>query len=126
MNHTKLTRTDEAIFDLLDDRMTTTEVIASIRFVSRNTVLQSLRRMDLLGLVTQTKGERHGFAQGQGESTWQRKAVDFPGVPRRKSPEREEPIGPGEIPVQSRRAGTLPDWVVGRVGLAGLVAQISS
>ena len=128
MNHHKLTALDETIFDLLDYTQTTSQVFSQVRFTSRNTCVQSLRRLELFGLVTQIKGHR-AFAKGISESQWKRAVETFPGVMPRKNA-REDVVddapGPGELPLQLRRPGQLPDWIAGRMGLAGLVAQISS
>ena len=127
MNHTKLTELDETIFDLIDATMTTNEVIAEINGHSRNTIMQALRRMELLGVLSRVKSKRQTRGRGQGESSWTRAVAEFPGVPERRSP--REDIGPGEIPVRvwgSETLSGLPDWIGSRMGLAGLVAQINT
>lgn len=130
-DESNLTTSDARTFALLTEGSLTSRELAIELHRSDSWAVHSLARLVKHGLATYEKGARIG----SGSLPWIWTMVPgatFPGpAPRKNSKYRpprlkpENEIGPGEIPVQSRRSGQLPDWVAGRVGLAGLVAQVT-
>ena len=127
---TKLTKIDARTFAALADGPLTTRWVAVAIERHDITALRSLHRLVLHGLATAEPGERKGFAKGSPAFQWTRvPGAVFPGVMPRKNARVEDVVddapGPGELPLQLRRPGQLPDWIAGRMGLAGLVAQVT-
>lgn len=128
---TKLTKLDARTFAALQDRPLTAQQAGKVLHRSPNTALRSMQRLVLNELATVAEGERVGFATGTPAFVWTLvPGATFPGIAPRKrytpqltgAAEVDEELLP---PVRIRRTGDVPESVAAKIGLAGLVAQVT-
>lgn len=124
----KLTKNDARIFAALAASPEPLGVVAlheSLRLTSINLAAQSVRRLVILGLAEKIPGV-YRFGRGSSPCAWRpMPGAVFPGVAPRKFPIRPERVDPLEYPTQLHRRGSLPASIAAKVGLAGLVAQVT-
>lgn len=128
-NKSRLSRTDAVTFAALTvaGNMTSRQASAAIQR-AENTALSSLQRLVLHGLATVEPGKRNGFASGAAPWVWTIiPGAVFPGPAPRKTYTLQI-VGQDDDeapPVRIRRKGDVPESVASKIGLAGLVAQVT-
>lgn len=126
---TKLTKLDARTFATLQDGALTAQQAGKVLHRSPNTALRSMQRLVLNGLATVAEGERAGFATGTPAFVWTIvPGATFPGIAPRKryTPQRTNQPQEELLPTQRiRRTGDVPESVAAKLGLAGLVAQVT-
>ena len=129
-DQTRLTRTDARTFEALQDGPLTARQAGAFLGRAENTARCSLQRLVLQGLAVSTVGPHRGFGTGSVPWTWTLvPGAVFPGAAPRKTytlhhvGEQVETLLPTQRP---RRKGDLPTNVADKLGLAGLVSQITN